>query len=70
MRSLKPEYREAERNAGCRSCSKTINKGEKMVSWYSRWNSGMHVILCKECVARIYALTLDDNDEVNIQTNI
>ncbi len=77
MRSLKPEYREAERNAGCRACSKTINKGEKMVSWYSHWNSGMHIILCKDCVSGIYDLVCNqlqtvgrDKNEPDIQTDI
>lgn len=70
MRDLKPTYRMAERNAVCRSCNKTIEKGEKMVSWWSYLNSGMWIHLCKDCCASIYTLTLDDKNAPDIQADI
>lgn len=59
MFSRNPEYREAQRAAGCRACSRSIEKGEKMVSWYSCWNSGMHIHLCKDCIASMYNLVFN-----------
>ena len=50
---FKPELRQAERDAYCRSCDKVIAKGDKMLSWYSHRNKGMHIHLCLECVDNI-----------------
>ena len=48
-----PEIRNAERNAFCRACDKTITKNEEMVSWYSHRNWGMYIHLCLSCAGKL-----------------
>lgn len=49
------EYRTAERKCNCRFCNKTIERNtEKAIFHYSHYNRGMHIILCKDCISRLY----------------
>lgn len=53
----KPIYRPVERDGFCRSCDKTLKRNkDRAVIWYSFRNRGMHVILCKPCVEKLYNL--------------
>ena len=46
-----PKYRQAERDAICRVCSRVIKKKEDyMVSWYSSANRGQYIHICPSCV--------------------
>lgn len=58
-----PEYRKAERDAFCRACDKTIQKGEYMVSWYSHRNQGMNIHICPTCAIDIGTLVEDKSNE-------
>jgi hypothetical protein len=48
-----PKIKTAERQAFCRACDGTIERGEQMMSWYSYRNRGMHIHLHLECVRRM-----------------
>lgn len=52
----KPEYREAQRTAYCRSCDKAIKRGEMMVSLYSFRNTGQSIHICPLCVKEMFLL--------------
>lgn len=41
--------REAQRDAFCRGCDKTIKKGEDMITTYSFRNRGQHIHFCLSC---------------------
>ena len=71
MKYNHPEYRESTRLGYCRACDKEIKIGEKMVIFHSFRNSGMSVIICKDCVSIIYNLTLEDKKNApDIQADI
>jgi hypothetical protein len=48
--------REAERQAFCRWCDKTIKKGEPMVSGYSWRNRGVNMHFCIGCASKVGGL--------------
>lgn len=50
VKNPQDSVRESEREAFCRFCDSTINKGDTMLSFYSHRNRGQSIHLCKECV--------------------
>lgn len=57
------ELRLAERQAYCRYCDDLIEKGEKMLSFYSHRNKGMYIHLHLDCVKSMNELIVKDNHE-------
>lgn len=45
--------RKAERNAFCRGCDKTIEKGSDVIYTYSSRNRGQQIYFCVECAKQI-----------------
>lgn len=63
----KPVVRNAERQAFCRSCDCTMEKGTPMVSLYSFRNQGMWIHLCIQCsvdIGRLGCAHLLGEDEL------
>lgn len=53
----KPKYRQPERDAKCRVCSKTIQRdADWMVSWYTSQQQGQYIHICPDCVKVLYEL--------------
>lgn len=53
----KPKYRQPERDAFCRVCSKVIERDKDyMVSWYSKHSQGQYIHICPDCVKVLYEL--------------
>ena len=46
-------YEAVQRTAFCRGCDKTLLKGEKIIKTYSFRNTGMHILLCNDCVLKM-----------------
>lgn len=47
------EFRQALRKAWCRICGNEIPIGEKMATWYSSANRGMHIHLHLKCAVEL-----------------
>ena len=61
----KINYRPAEREAICRGCDKTLNKGDMMIATYSFRNKGQHIYFCKECIEIMYKLIKNHENNTN-----
>lgn len=50
-------YELIERDGFCRGCDKKMRRNiDVVVKFYSRRNRGQNIILCKECVEKMYNL--------------
>lgn len=52
--------RPAQRNAFCRACDKTVDKGEEIIYTYSMRNRGQSIIFCLDCAKTIGELSNDE----------
>ncbi len=53
------EFREAKRDAFCRGCDTNIEKGDHMVTTYSRRNRGQNIHFCVDCAKEIGRMVED-----------
>lgn len=59
METAQQYVRKAERQAFCRLCDNVIEKGDTMLSFYSRRNRGQHIHICKCCVDKIRSVKME-----------
>jgi len=58
------QYRYAKKECFCRGCDKEIQPNtEKIITFYSFRNRGMHVHLCVPCVEKFNDLILEDSKQ-------
>lgn len=52
-----PEYRLAKSDSYCRVCDKENKKNKDMVVYfYSRRNRGQNILICPDCIKKLYNL--------------
>lgn len=54
------QFRAAERNAVCRFCEEDINKGDKMLTWYTNCARGQYIHLHPHCVLHLSNIIINE----------